>query len=665
MKNNWQIAEVDEKIISQLSTALKIDTLLARLLCLRNVTDVHDAFCFLNPSVSQLHSPFLMKNMYQAVEMLKKTVQSKKKVGVFSDSDLDGLTSLTVINTLLQRIGIEVFPYFPNEENSDYGLTPAVTDLFISEKIGLLITLDCGIRDVEEISRLRKEHIDVIVCDHHEVDETLPDAVILDPKQDDCTYPFNELAGVGVTFKFVQAFMYSYLPLFRRELVLMVKDEERFDLLALEDGIITTQKVSFFYPEEYARFADTSLPLFHFNIPSDDIRKTGAEKIESVESLITQAAANPYNFTRDFITQRKSAGASLINAVYDLFLEVTFSLPEKCRAFFSHILPYVAIGTVADVVPVTDENRILIMKGIEEFNQSEDPALIRLKKFVNQRIDSKAIGWQIAPLLNSPGRFGKTGLTADFITGTDSSEENFNSIHELNEYRKKYVAKMFSSITKDIGDFEDNILFVSDYEIECGITGLLASRLNEFYSKPAIVAVPVDDTVYKGSGRSKWFSIFPYIEEISSLFTRFGGHQQAFGFTIEKKNLDRFREAVAQIDTGACEEEALSAEIELDYHKVSIPLINTILKLAPFGVSNEMPLCLSRSVPVKSCLSFGKNSEHGKILTDIEGIEIIGWKMAEKMEHAASRGSVDILYYPEINTYFGKQTVRMMVCDID
>lgn len=666
MKPNWHVTEIDEKLIRNLAESLKIDRITAQILCSRDLSQPTDARRFLNPSVSQLHSPFLMKNMHEAVALLRETVSSKKRVGIFSDSDLDGLTSLTLMNTLFSRIGLDVFYYFPNEENSDYGLTPSVTDVFLEQKIDVLITLDCGIRDVDEVSRFREAGIDVIICDHHEPDEVLPEAVIVNPKQHDCPYPFKELAGVGVAFKLLQAFMYSYLPLYEKHCVLIAKEGERFDIIQLKDGILESEVQSFFYPEEYSRFADSGHTLFYLNLSPIEVVRTGAQKAEPVESLAAHTGMGSYEYIRSFINKRQIPETPLIYCFHELFLEISFNIPEKCRILFSAVLPYVAIGTIADVVPVVDENRILITQGIALFNESSDPALQRLKNHVKKEIDPKVIGWQIAPLLNSPGRFGKTELTADFFTGNSSPEDIFSTINEINEYRKDYVAKMFHEIIQEHDGGGEDIIFVMRDDIEGGVTGLLASRLNEYYNKPAIVAALVDGQLCKGSGRSKNLSIFPFIEKFSDLFLRFGGHQQAFGFTIEQKNLQLFGDAVSSIKlSDSALQKGYTADIELDYRDLSYSMIQDILKLAPFGVDNENPLFLSRKVPVVSVSAFGKNSEHGRILTDRKNLEIVGWRMARIMEEAAEKGVVDVLFHPEINNYYGKSSLRMMLCDID
>ncbi|MFW5808027.1 MAG: single-stranded-DNA-specific exonuclease RecJ [Spirochaetota bacterium] len=670
MKDNWKVTVIDEKLMENLIQLLEVDTVTAQILCSRNLCDPEDARRFLNPSASQLFSPFLMKDMVEAVSLLRDAVSNKKKIGIFCDSDLDGLTSLSVLYTLFTRMGIDIFYHFPNADNSDYGLTPPVTDLFIKNGTELLITLDCGIRDIEEIGRLRGAGIAVIVCDHHEPDETLPDAVVVDPKRRDCGYPFKELARVGVAFKMLQAFVYSYMPLYNRTHSLLVRDGDRFDMMILHNGIIDNSSYrSFYYPEEYCRFADPEMTCFYYRVSEDEMSKTGCTRYESVDSLISQSlCAVPEAGFRDFINERLSWGDRLINAVYDIFCEVSFLLPEKCRFLYTAVLPYVAIGTIADVVSVTGENRVLITRGIDCFNSSDEPSLARLKSFVKSKIDHRVIGWQIAPLLNSPGRFGRTELTADFMTGTDNSETVFDTIYSINEYRKKNVTDMFDRIVSEMDSDLQNekIIFISTFEIEEGLTGLLAARLNDHYSRPAIVATAADGIMYKGSGRSRSFALFPYIEELAPLFVRYGGHQQAFGFTIDQKKLPELKQALVALgDKISGADMTLTADMELDYRRITASFIRDLSGLEPFGTDHEPPLFLARCVPVVSVSSFGKRKEHGRILTDMDNLEIVGWRIADKMQQAALKGTVDVLFYPELNTYFGRSTVRMLVCDID
>jgi single-stranded-DNA-specific exonuclease len=668
MKNNWILADLDQQIISELSQNLKIDTITAELLYTRKIYDLKSANDFLKPSASQLHSPFLMLNMYEAVSLVRKHIEQNSKIGVFCDSDLDGLTSLTVLNTFLSKLNVELFYYYPNEEYNDYGLTPPVTKIFTDKKIDLLITLDCGIRDVEEINVLKKNGIEVLVCDHHEPDEILPDCVIINPKQHNCTYPFKELAAVGVTFKLVQAIMYSYLPLYKKKTALLTKQGTLYELRFLTDGINNNEnEISFYYPEEYQTFADDEVPLFTYNLNDSEILKLETKTTEKIESLVQHALGDrSKEFVTDQISLYEKLNVSIGDAVKNIFLEATFNLPEKCLSLFESILPFVAIGTIADVVSTVDENRVLISKGIECFNKSNDQRLIRLKQFIKQEVDPKSIAWQIAPLLNAPGRFGKTELVAEFITGHDKSDNVFEKINDLNELRKKYVSEKFLEIINKTEYNDEGVILITDIAIEPGVTGLLASRVSEHYNVPVIIASEVETGIYKGSGRSNSLPFYQFVEKYQSYFLRFGGHQQAFGFTIKENELIQLKNAlIDDFKKSNIEHETFSVDLEMDYHDLTPSVLQTLKMLEPFGIENEKPLFLARKIPVRSVSSFGKKNEHGKILTDRNDIEIVGWRMAEKMSEAAEKGSVDLLYHPEINTFSRNSNLRMLVLDID
>ncbi|MDA3899749.1 MAG: single-stranded-DNA-specific exonuclease RecJ [Spirochaetes bacterium] len=669
MKENWLIKPVDSERISQLSQQCLLDPAIVTLLYRRGYTEEPEILHFINPSYASLHSPFLMLNMYDAVELLRAAVAGNKKIGIFSDSDLDGLTSLYIVKYLLDKMGIDIFYYYPNKDHSDYGLTNDVVQIFIDQKIDLLITLDCGIRDVEPVATLRTNNIDVLVCDHHEPDAQLPDAVIVNPKQHECPYPFNELAGVGVAFKLCQAFLLSYLPVFGKRSALLMNLDDKYIIRFFVDGIeLADERVCFYYIQEMKRYTAEDDIVFHYNLNEQERGELDGRICHRLEDVVIQAyGTNKWQQKfRDHFTLHRNSKDGAENALVNLFKESLFLIPAKVGDFINNVMPYIALGSIADVVPLQNENRVLTAKGIEQFNICESSTFKQLKQYCNSIITSKVIGWQVAPLLNSPGRFGKTGLTAGFILGTDNNQTLLTEITSLNEYRKEYVKTIYSDILKNShrAFYDDAVVYVVCESIEEGVSGLLASRLVDHYQKPAIVVVKTAEGFYKGSGRSPVSGFYSLLEPYCEIFERFGGHDQALGFTIQKEKLDKFESIVRGLKLNEDQKNrALLIDLEIDISDVDFDYIKRFNCLEPFGSDHQLPVYLSREVYFTGIKIFGRGREHGKLLTDNKNVEILSWNGAQSIQQLYDAGSADIVYNMELNSYLGAQSIRMMLLD--
>lgn len=674
MKDSWHLRQVDEEAFEKISGQLKCDPLLSRLLFSRGYETEQDIFTFLNPSVELLHSPFLMPGMYDAVSRIKQAVSSKQKIGIFADSDLDGLTSLTLLYTLFKKIGVEVYYTYPTTERNDYGLSKEVIDLFVEEGTTLLITVDCGVRDIAEIAYAGEKGIDVIVCDHHEQDSKLPECTVVNPKLLSSNYPFKELAGVGVTFKLCQAFLYSYLPVYQKKVYFLSFDNERYTLFASVDGIIgpEEQKV-FYYAEELGNFVASNEFLFTYNVDEKKIKKSEFERIEKLENMVLSVVGKEkyHAFLSGFFSKRIDAGLSFPDILIALFKLVTFFISEKMNIFYSEVLPFVAIGTVADVVSVQDENRVLISEGIRRFAANNNSIVNEIKEVCGGEVDSKAISWKVAPLLNSPGRFGKTVLTADFfISDSENRGELLDKIHSLNEYRKSYVNTLFETIITGKGDAlpdAEKIVLINDFEVGEGVTGLLASKLAEHWERPVIVLSDPQNGIRKGSVRSKNMNVLSLFEPFSELFNRFGGHSQAFGFSLDETKIDTLYSVVNEVIASVKDSMSsiINVDLECDPGDIDIKLIRHLEQLEPFGVNNVQPVFMSRNVTIEGFKYIGKDKVHGKLLTVKDGYEVVGWNKGKLMEKKMEKGVVDLLYNPEINSFLGKKKIQLSLLDID
>ena len=215
MKNNWLTNDSPDELTLELFERYGINKIIGSILYSRGIKEKDELLSFLYPELNNLHSPFLMRGMSDAVFRIREALDKKERIAVFADSDLDGITSLTILYDLLLKCGsIPMIRYPKNKEG--YGLTCDIIDEFASSDISLLITVDSGIRDIQEIKYAASRGIETIITDHHEPDTNYPEAVIINPKMPDCNYPYKDLAGVGVALKLAHALLFSYTAAYEK-----------------------------------------------------------------------------------------------------------------------------------------------------------------------------------------------------------------------------------------------------------------------------------------------------------------------------------------------------------------------------------------------------------------------------------------------------------------
>ena len=215
MIKNWIVKEADKNLVFNLAKALNVSEIIAHLLVLRGVNSFEQAKKFFRPKLTDLHDPFLMKNMCSAVQRLDQAIINKEKILVYGDYDVDGTTSVSMMYKFLEKYSKKIDYYVPCRYKEGYGISFKGIDYAYKHNFSLIIALDCGIRAIEQIDYAKNKQIDFIICDHHTPSNQIPSAhSILNPKQVDCQYPYKDLSGCGVGFKFIQAYcIYKNIPL--------------------------------------------------------------------------------------------------------------------------------------------------------------------------------------------------------------------------------------------------------------------------------------------------------------------------------------------------------------------------------------------------------------------------------------------------------------------
>lgn len=560
LKKRWLLREFDKDRVLEMSKKFHISPLTAIILYNRGIHDDEDIVRFLSKDLSGLHDPYLLKDMEKAADRIRKARDNKEKVTIYGDYDVDGITSIAILYQHLTEMGIDSDYYIPDRMQEGYGVNRDALDKIRKRGTSLIITVDTGITAVEECEYAKEIGLDVIVTDHHECKETIPDVyAAIDPKRKDCPYPFKSLAGVGVVFKLIQAL-----------------DERE------------------------------SLP----------------------------------------------------------------DLMEK----YSDLM---CLGTVADISPLVDENRIIVTEGLKRFNTTKN---IGLKALIDvstngKSITTSTIGYVIAPRINASGRLGCASRSVELFLTDDVERAHAlaESLCEENSNRQQTEQKMFKEaleyleIHPDVK--EDQVIVIPHKDWHHGIVGIVSSKITEKFYKPSILFA-IDGDEAKGSGRSvNGFNLFGALKNCSDLLEKFGGHELAAGLTIRADNIEAFRQKVNECSKDSFTEQMVTPTIMLDaaikVPYISLETVNDINRLQPFGVDNPAPVFAIRNIKIHkiSVMSDGKHLRM-TLLKDGKYLDSVGFGMGEYYQHLEEGDMISVAFALDINDYKSFQNVQLILKDI-
>lgn len=684
MKPEWILPFFNPDELTHLVQATGIDHHIVSILYSRGIKDPDNLFKYVSNELNYIHSPFLLDGIYDAVNRIKQAIKNHEKIAIFGDSDLDGITSLSIVYGVLEKAGCRPFIRYPKAKES-YGLTNEVINEFVNNDIKLVITVDSGIRDIVEIELGRRNGLDFIVTDHHEPGSSYPDAIIINPKKAGCNYPYKDLAGVGVAFKLIHALLYSYTSSFNKIYILIYKELNNINLQFIKNGIlfknlncnndeicqVVTRDISgdnfVIFLNEDSYYLSGVIKTVHEKIIISNFLRIASSVTGSVfneKQQMFNKLISDYSISAD----TKNDNCSLYTK---LFIELHWRGLTKLISILQEYLGHVSIGTIADVMPLTGENRQLVKYGLSIMNSGKGhPGILNIVG--DSEINTKVISWDIAPLLNAPGRMGESDLTVNFFLEKNKSkiDELINSIKKINRDRKKNVNDIIERIKNytNSENFNDNIFFYMDNEILDGIAGLIANRISDDFNKPVIIATGADSNgIVKCSARSSSnFDFFSYTSSITHLFERIGGHAQAFGFTAKSFNINSIIEKLNyEIGKDSIPEKKISIDLEIKINEINPVYIKKLALLEPYGKSNEEPLFISRCVKIISFFPFGLKNNHGRFVIE-ENLQAIGWNMYDKMEFYFNKGdTLDLVYKLENNVFHGRTYPRIILVDLD
>lgn len=561
-KNIWSLKEGDPLLIEKVAKENNLPQVLATLLVHRGLITKEQIELFMLPTQEKFHNPFLMKDMDKAVERILAARAAHEQITIYGDYDVDGITSTSILTLFLKEVGCAVDYYIPDRIEEGYGINIKALQVIKESGAQLVISVDTGITALKEIAYCQHElGLDLIVTDHHECGEELPQGLaVLNPKRADCTYPYDMLAGVGVTFKLIQGISQS---------------------LKMED---------------------------------------------------------------------------LVWKYLDL----------------------VAIGTIADLVPLQDENRIIVQLAFKNIANTWNIGLKTLMHVAGVKLDkitAGTIGFQIGPRLNAAGRLGdaKRGVEL-FITSDENRAielaEVLNSENKRRQEIEQVILEQAIEVIENQGNLEKRkILVVAKQGWEHGVIGIVASRLVEKYYRPTIL-LTIDEGKASGSARSvEGFSIYEALVGCKDLFEKFGGHDMAAGMSLKEEHIElldqRLNDYAHQKMTKETLTRKIKADLRLEVAEVTLEFIEKISLLEPYGMGNEEPKFIVKG-QIKEIKTMGQKQNHLKVEL-IEGtnrLPAVGFNCAHFYDELAAHCPIEVIGTLNINEWQQKRNPQLMLRDL-
>ncbi|MCL2067319.1 MAG: single-stranded-DNA-specific exonuclease RecJ [Treponema sp.] len=704
----WEKKEVAPELVKDIAARYNCDLLTASIFARRGICGGESIRYFLENDLLHLRNPFAMPGMEEAVERILAAKDEGEKVLVFGDRDVDGITGTALLTGCLESLGIEVSWRIPAEDEP-YGLSFKAVEEFSAADGTLIITVDCGISQLAEIKSAGEKYVDVIVTDHHEPQEELPEAmVILNPKLKDSAYPFRDLSGCGVVFKLVSALRFANKSeLYGQPVSLLntrpVNDAWIVEIAKMRNLLVVDTLVETIVPGMVS-ISDTRIPSF----------------LEGQQILVWDAQLVTRTFTKlfgqgvsvgmlDIAPQvgreiPQVSGQSLLR-IKELSKIARYSEKELTELdvlinlFTSYVrsreknkedsarekenLQLAAIGTIGDVMPLIDENRILVRKGLEALAIKPIPGISELLyklEMAGRPFDAKDISWKLSPVINAARRMGMPEVAAALFFEKDPKKRNSlaSELVKLNDKRRLLEEENWCisepMAYKSFSDYGEKLAVVHGEEINKGVAGLMAQRMARRFNVPAI-AVSFNGDTCTGSIRSaRGFNACALLEQCGDLFLDCGGHQAAAGFTMERKNwdslLERLKTAAQSIEFAEGDgEQTIQIDAELPPEYLSLDIFRLVDRFEPYGKNNDPLNFLARNMSIREINFIGKpDSKHLKMTLEAGKHKwpALYWQAADKVlnKEFGPGDKVDAVFNFSRDYYKGNETPQMLIIDL-
>ncbi|MGH9947420.1 MAG: single-stranded-DNA-specific exonuclease RecJ [Pyrinomonadaceae bacterium] len=562
MEKQWVIEKHDHAAAAQLASQLNVSTLLAALLIARNLDSVEKADHFLNPSLNDLHEPNLMKGMEQASDRLLTAIDSKEKILIWGDYDVDGTTGTTLLRSVIRTLGGTSSFHIPNRFTEGYGVNIPALEKAKSDGVGLAITVDCGIRSFEPLEWAKENGLDVIVTDHHLSDESRgnpPAFAVVNPNQPGCEYPDKNLAGVGVAFKLAHALL----------------------------------------------------------------RERGME------------------------------------------------------SELNDLLKITAIGTVADMMQLTGENRAIVALGLRDLPNTKNVGLKALMEVADctSEMTSYHIGFRIAPRINAAGRMDAARYVVELFEAESFAEARKLAafLDSRNRERQTVQQKITDlALFESEGLADRKFIVVAGKGWHRGVIGLAASRIAERLHRPTIV-LSTEDGVAHGSARSiPGFHLLDALDSAKELFDQYGGHAAAAGMKMPAENIEEVSRILHEHASQDEYSNLFTPQLFVDAHvssaTLSLATVEEVARLEPFGMGNRKPVFVTKDLDI-STEPVVLKEKHLRLKlrsSDNKTFEAIWWDGVIRSQGRTLKpgNSIELAYVPEKNVWNGNERLQLVVEDL-
>ncbi|QLK85990.1 single-stranded-DNA-specific exonuclease RecJ [Staphylococcus sp. 17KM0847] len=554
-KYQWLTSHNDQTISQDVIQQFNITPIMQHILEGKGIVSEHEIAQLLAPDTQ--HDVHLLSDISKAVTRIQQAIDEEAPILVYGDYDADGVTSTTIMVDALRRLGAVVGWYIPNRFTEGYGPSEHAFRNAVDEGVSLIITVDNGIQGHHEIDIVQSLGVDVIVTDHHEIGETLPNAyAIVHPMHPEYNYPCRHLCGAGVALKVAEALLQHDIP------------------------------------HTYWGLA--------------------------------------------------------------------------------------AIGTVADLVPLTDENRLIVKRGLQYLNEHRPLSITALLKEASyeDEITEETIGFLIGPRLNAVGRLEDAQLAVELLMAEDEEEAHFlaEQVAHFNQERKDIVSQIAEealAMAEDYVERGDRFLVLAQRDWHEGVLGIVASRIVETYHLPTMV-LNIDESQAhaKGSARSiEQVSMFEALSQQSDWIDKFGGHHMAAGLTLSIENIEVLRQNLNKwMDKqyeGVSLQPTQSVDAVLAVEDITVDNIQALNRLRPFGTGFQKPILQLNHMPIKQVKAIGQQQNHLKVSFDVQqNLQGLYWNQGALAGELMVGQTIDVIGALQVNEWNGNRSAQMVLTDI-
>lgn len=700
---DWSKTEVDAAEVKRVAARYGLDPLVSSILLRRGLSDPRSVQYLLEEDAHYLHNPFTLPSIAAAVQRLIDGVAAGESMLVFGDRDVDGVTSTALMVETLQEMGATVSWRLP-EGDAPYGLTPELVEELVESGVRLLIPVDCGVTAAAEIAAARERGIDVIVVDHHEPLSELPDALVVDPKLPGSSYPFPNLSACGVVWKLAWALRFARTALFG-ETVCLLNLRPLNDSVVIEAVKLTNlvREGSLFETVNPGAGAAAAARLAEFAagceiVVYDEtvVRRLLSRACGDVDLYVHDlapelAAVHPPAAGKSLLQLREGSKlarysdgtCSELDLLAEMFTVVTLRRHPQLMAGGEDTLDLVALSTIADLMPLRDENRILVKRGLRTLTATRRLGLRELLARANlygRELTTIDVSFHLSPVLNAAGRMGEAPLAVRLLLTGDEAEARSltEQLVELNRQRRNVADEAWTRAQPGARESYDRsggkLVWVIDRQLPRGITGMLAARLVDAFRAPAIVVADRGDEATGSVRTLPGVPVSDLLGRMDDLLPRWGGHAMAGGFNLASERLPQLRQRLQEvaevIDAAEPPQSAVRAvDAEIPPAYLAPQVWQAADLFAPFGAGHRPLAFLMRRVPILQVELVGKGQPaHAKLLLDAGGYRWPGlyWNAADKVGTEFKAGDrVDIVFRLTRSRYNQIETLQLTILDLE